>query len=606
MNTTSLEMEGVQMEEKDKGWYCLLCSTSLAPELGQDGVLLETARCSMSDRAISDVLASVLGTLELLFQHVCTQCFQLLDIIDKIELQLKLKKGEVQNLYFSSGKPFQEALCLAPTPVQSTKVPDSAQGHELENLHMESFIDQSHFAENPPEGEIVTEKTQEAELFKESLQKSQQVEVAEPPKKKDKGLLTSTDLKCQICKKTFEKRRYLMDHLRRVHNSAIHKCAGCETRFKYREEMVTHQAQCQPVTQIRSIERENVPEDLPQKKPLPRRRKNNQCIQCDRYFLTQALLLKHQRIHHMGDSSEDKVEEEEDETKAEAPVCCPLCKIVINNDYALAIHQGSVHGVERPWECKLCGKNFARHLELDNHRRVHSGEKPFQCDVCGARFNQKQNLHTHVRHIHLGERRYSCSDCGAKFRRKRLLDCHVNSKHKGEKPYSCSLCPATFVYPEHVKKHEQTHSAEKLHCPDCSKTFKSKTSLENHKSVHKPSSHYQCLSCPMFYLSREELLEHLRASGHPKGVFSTASRGLEVPVEQETLTLSFMEEEEEDRAPGGFQDVVLYLSDGLCYTEAGQPVYVAQEEEQEEEVVGRTEVQSAILSIVETGTDTSS
>jgi len=110
----------------------------------------------------------------------------------------------------------------------------------------------------------------------------------------------------------------------------------------------------------------------------------------------------------------------------------------------------------------------------------------------------------------------------------------------------------------------------------------------------------------MFYLSREELLEHLRASGHPKGVFSTASRGLEVPVEQETLTLSFMEEEEEDRAPGGFQDVVLYLSDGLCYTEAGQPVYVAQEEEQEEEVVERTEVQSAILSIVETGTDTSS
>ena len=88
----------------------------------------------------------------------------------------------------------------------------------------------------------------------------------------------------------------------------------------------------------------------------------------------------------MADPSMDKVEvEEEDETKAESPVCCPVCKIVINNDYALAIHQGSVHGVERPWQCKMCGKNFARHLELDNHRRVHSGEKPFQCDVCGAR-----------------------------------------------------------------------------------------------------------------------------------------------------------------------------------------------------------------------------
>ena len=44
---TSLEMEGVQMEEKDKAWYCLLCSTSLAPELGQEGVLLDTARFSI-------------------------------------------------------------------------------------------------------------------------------------------------------------------------------------------------------------------------------------------------------------------------------------------------------------------------------------------------------------------------------------------------------------------------------------------------------------------------------------------------------------------------------------------------------------------------------
>ena len=62
---------------------------------------------------------------------------------------------------------------------------------------------------------------------------------------------------------------------------------------------------------------------------------------------------------------------------------------------------------------------------------------------------------------------------------------------------------------------------------------------------------------------------------------------------------------------------MLYLSDGLCYTEAGQPVYVAQEEQHEEEVAGRwkeeheevvagrTEVQSAILSIVETAADAS-
>lgn len=42
---TSLDMEEVHLEEKNKAWYCFLCSSSLAPDLqGQDGVLLETAR----------------------------------------------------------------------------------------------------------------------------------------------------------------------------------------------------------------------------------------------------------------------------------------------------------------------------------------------------------------------------------------------------------------------------------------------------------------------------------------------------------------------------------------------------------------------------------
>ena len=39
----------------------------------------------------------------------------------------------------------------------------------------------------------------------------------------------------------------------------------------------------------------------------------------------------------------------------------------------------------------------------------------------------------------------------------------------------------------------------------------------------------------------------------PLSYFHESHLSLEVPVEQETLTLSFMEEEEEDRTPGAFQ-----------------------------------------------------
>ena len=42
-------------------WYCLLCSVGGASNIGKDLIAVETARCSMSERAITDVLASVLG-----------------------------------------------------------------------------------------------------------------------------------------------------------------------------------------------------------------------------------------------------------------------------------------------------------------------------------------------------------------------------------------------------------------------------------------------------------------------------------------------------------------------------------------------------------------
>ena len=197
-----------------------------------------------------------------------------------------------------------------------------------------------------------------------------------------------------------------------------------------------------------------------------------------------------------------------------------------------------------------------------------------------------------------------------KFRRKRLLDCHMNSKHKFERPYPCKVCSATFVYPEHVRKHEQTHNEDRKHkCDECEKTFKSKSSLDNHIACHRPCNSYQCLSCPQYFLSKKSLLDHLKTSNHPKGVFSNQNKDVVIPVEEkcETLTLSFMESVEDTPAEAAtvYEDVVFYLpgqgvdSGGLCYTEDGQAVYVATAAA--EEVHEQDEVQTAISSIVEIG-----
>ena len=513
---------------------CVLCNQVVA----EGCAVSAQCRSSMSHTEILLVLQAILSPPSYppppFSTRLCTRCFNLLDTIDTLQVQLKLKKSEVLNL---------SANCRN----------DIVNTAEIEHKV------------------LVTE-------------------VTEPPKKKDKGLLTSEDLKCQVCDKSFEKRRYLMDHLRRVHNSAVHQCKGCSVRFKLKEELSSHQQQCESFLSTKTqpavsggISVTSGPRGgEEEEKVLTKRKKNNKCKECDRYFLTQALLKSHIKILHQGGQLDETEFALLDETKIEKPVICNVCEITVNNQYALSIHQGSVHGFERPWGCQLCGKNFARHLELVNHRRVHSGDKPFQCDICGSRFNQKQNLQTHVRHIHLGERRYECSICKMKFRRKRLLDCHINSKHKFERPYQCRQCSATFVYPEHVRKHEATHREDRrVKCGDCGKTFKSKTSLDNHLATHRPADTFQCLSCPQYFLAKADLLQHLKLTNHPKGVHSASSQ--DVVIQQENkqkvgVNMSIIE------TVNVYDDVVLLL---------------AGEDEVHSVVHHQDEVQTAISSIVE-------
>ena len=145
----------------------------------------------------------------------------------------------------------------------------------------------------------------------------------------------------------------------------------------------------------------------------------------------------------------------------------------------------------------------------------------------------------------------------------------MNSKHKFERPYTCKVCSATFVYPEHVRKHEQTHNEDKKHnCIECDNSFKSISSLDNHTACHIPSSNY-----------------HLKSNNHPRGVFSNQNKDVLIPVDDkcETLTLSFMESVEAapSEAENVYEDVVFYLpdqnveTDGLCFTNDGQAVFVS-------------------------------
>ena len=234
---------------------------------------------------------------------VCARCFTLLDTVDTLQVQIKLKKSEISNLYENSslGKDKNIDNSFITTSDSNQNVSLSSEFESVlvksEDQFTSSFSKPNQTYHSPVSDDFhrieITSETTASEksylLVKSSdnkvESKEKTIDLVEPPKKKDKGLLTSTDLMCQICDKTFDKRRYLMDHLRRVHNSAVHQCKGCKVRYKYKEELINHQINCELHIQIRDSVKETVPQN---QKLFTKRKKNNQCPQCDSYFLTQA------------------------------------------------------------------------------------------------------------------------------------------------------------------------------------------------------------------------------------------------------------------------------------------------------------------------------
>ncbi|XP_072268206.1 DNA-binding protein Ikaros isoform X2 [Pyxicephalus adspersus] len=102
-------------------------------------------------------------------------------------------------------------------------------------------------------------------------------------------------------------------------------------------------------------------------------------------------------------------------------------------------------------KCDICGIICIGPNVLMVHKRSHTGERPFQCNQCGASFTQKGNL---LRHIKL---------------------------HSGEKPFKCHLCNYACRRRDALTGHLRTHSGKPHKCGYCGRSYKQRSSLEEHK-----------------------------------------------------------------------------------------------------------------------------
>lgn len=105
-----------------------------------------------------------------------------------------------------------------------------------------------------------------------------------------------------------------------------------------------------------------------------------------------------------------------------------------------------IHTNERPYCCKICGKNFKSSSNLNQHlRQVHGKEKPnndtekhVQVETADLHSIPKA-VNEKPASLNSEELRYPCNECGRRFRLKCTLTAH-RTIHSNVRPFECWMC----------------------------------------------------------------------------------------------------------------------------------------------------------------------
>lgn len=162
------------------------------------------------------------------------------------------------------------------------------------------------------------------------------------------------------------------------------------------------------------------------------------CYECGDIFLAASRLNKHIEIHQFG------------------VYPCPACGKVFKSKKYMKKHYDYIHNTDKKIKCHYCPETFSGTYERHQHNlKMHKERvKTMTCEVCGKVFDWLPYYTTHMRRIHGTEKNYKCKDCGKKFLMKYELNNH-RVKHKTEKDFVCDICSKQFKSKPGLLRHYQ-------------------------------------------------------------------------------------------------------------------------------------------------------
>ena len=134
------------------------------------------------------------------------------------------------------------------------------------------------------------------------------------------------------------------------------------------------------------------------------------------------------------------------------------------------------------------------------------------CQICDARFASKQNMERHVLEKHGSADPEKCPQCSKTFSRKDSLEFHIKNVHDKSLPIlKCEKCEKTFNKKSNLDRHRRdVHMKEKMYkCPKstCPEEFSQKSNYDRHLLRDKHSVIIICSFCRKDFISRSKAEE---------------------------------------------------------------------------------------------------
>ena len=285
--------------------------------------------------------------------------------------------------------------------------------------------------------------------------------------------------KCEMCEKTFIKKKSLIDHSQKSHDN--YKLDDLESRPDRYYEIVEELNKPQiGMTEMETVNENGVDHEVVVKDEISS--KLHRCNSCDKTFKSPLGLKLHLEKIHDGNGL----------------FKCDFCDMASFSEKRVQRHKKKHHksGMEELKSTKgFRVKKYSKKKSID-----------FNCESCEKNFPVREHLKRHIEIVHEGKR-LKCNFCSLTFTTSQILLRHFGRKHEDNGIFKCEMCDKQFINNTNLSNHCQNlHQVMKTQIGNIPDKFYENVTvkIENDQKIKD----YKCNSCDEIWKTFQELKLH--------------------------------------------------------------------------------------------------